>query len=92
MSEAVVYFGYYLYIENKNGMIYLDNNNEVMRAFFASHEIAVIDDRLNLKDEKLTELQKKFIRHLISFNVDTKEEEKDLVKVLFTLLVQQNIL
>lgn len=39
-------------------MFYLDNNNEVMRAFFASHEIAVIDDRLNLKDEKLTELQK----------------------------------
>lgn len=73
-------------------MFYLDNNNEVMRDYFACHEMSTINTRLNLKGEKLTELQKKFIRHLISFNVDTKEEEKDLVKVLFTLLVQQNIL
>lgn len=73
-------------------MIYLNNNGKDMREYVSNMEIATINERLHLKGEKLTELQENFIRHLILFNVDTKEEEKDLIEVLFTLLVQRNTL
>lgn len=73
-------------------MIYLNNNGKYMREYVSNMEIATINERLRLKAEKLTGLQEKFIRHLILFNVDTKEEEKDLIEVLFTLLVQRNTL